>query len=54
MTGHLLAAAGSNEIVYTLLMMQRQFVAPSINLSTSGSSTPVKAKAAAPASPGPK
>ncbi len=32
MTGHELAAAGSNEIVYTLLMMERGVVAPTINL----------------------
>jgi 3-oxoacyl-[acyl-carrier-protein] synthase-1 len=32
MTGHEIAAAGSNEIVYTLLMMTDRFVAPSINI----------------------
>jgi 3-oxoacyl-[acyl-carrier-protein] synthase I len=32
MTGHELGTAGSNEIVYTLLMMQHEFVAPNINL----------------------
>jgi 3-oxoacyl-[acyl-carrier-protein] synthase-1 len=32
MTGHEAGAAGSNELVYTLLMMERNFVAPSINL----------------------
>jgi 3-oxoacyl-(acyl-carrier-protein) synthase len=32
MTGHEQAAAGSNEAVYTLLMMRDGFVAPNINL----------------------
>ena len=32
MTGHEIGAAGSNELVYTLLMMTRGFVAPSINI----------------------
>lgn len=32
MTGHEQGAAGSNEVIYTLLMMQDQFVAPNINL----------------------
>jgi 3-oxoacyl-[acyl-carrier-protein] synthase-1 len=32
MTGHEQGAAGSNEIVYTLLMMEHRFVAPNINL----------------------
>jgi 3-oxoacyl-[acyl-carrier-protein] synthase-1 len=32
MTGHELGAAGSNELIYTLLMMNHNFVAPSINL----------------------
>ncbi|MBI4270914.1 MAG: beta-ketoacyl-[acyl-carrier-protein] synthase family protein [Candidatus Rokubacteria bacterium] len=32
MTGHEQAAAGSNEVIYTLLMMRDQFVAPNINL----------------------
>ncbi len=32
MTGHEAGAAGSNELVYTLLMMAEGFVAPSINL----------------------
>jgi 3-oxoacyl-[acyl-carrier-protein] synthase-1 len=32
MTGHELGAAGSNELVYTLLMMKHNFVAPNINL----------------------
>ena len=32
MTGHESGAAGSNELVYTLLMMEHGFVAPSINI----------------------
>ncbi len=32
MTGHELATCGSSEVIYTLLMMRNQFVAPSINL----------------------
>lgn len=32
MTGHEQAAAGSNEIIYTLLMMQHDFIAPNINI----------------------
>jgi len=32
MTGHESGAAGSNELVYTLLMMERGFCAPSINI----------------------
>jgi 3-oxoacyl-[acyl-carrier-protein] synthase-1 len=32
MTGHEQAAAGSNEVIYTLLMLRDQFVAPNINL----------------------
>jgi 3-oxoacyl-[acyl-carrier-protein] synthase-1 len=32
MTGHEGAAAGSNEVVYTLLMMGADFIAPSLNL----------------------
>jgi 3-oxoacyl-[acyl-carrier-protein] synthase-1 len=32
MTGHELGAAGANELVYTLLMMERGFIAPSINV----------------------
>jgi 3-oxoacyl-[acyl-carrier-protein] synthase-1 len=32
MTGHELGAAGSNEIIYTLLMLEHQFIAPNINL----------------------
>jgi 3-oxoacyl-[acyl-carrier-protein] synthase-1 len=31
MTGHELGAAGSNEVIYSLLMMQDNFVAPNIN-----------------------
>ena len=32
MTGHEQGAAGSNEVVYTLLMMENDFIAPTINL----------------------
>jgi 3-oxoacyl-[acyl-carrier-protein] synthase I len=32
MTGHELAAAGSSEVIYTLLMMEHQFIAPNINV----------------------
>ncbi len=32
MTGHALGAAGVNEAVYSLLMMQHDFIAPSINI----------------------
>jgi 3-oxoacyl-[acyl-carrier-protein] synthase-1 len=32
MTGHELGAAGSNELIYTLLMMQHNFIAPTINI----------------------
>ena len=32
MTGHEIGAAGSNEAIYTLLMMHEGFVAPSINI----------------------
>jgi 3-oxoacyl-[acyl-carrier-protein] synthase I len=32
MTGHEQGAAGSNEIIYTLLMMRHRFIAPNINL----------------------
>ncbi len=32
MTGHELGAAGSNELIYTLLMMEDSFVAPNINI----------------------
>jgi 3-oxoacyl-[acyl-carrier-protein] synthase I len=34
MTGHALGAAGVNEAVYSLLMMQEGFIAPSINIET--------------------
>ena len=32
MTGHALGAAGSNEAIYTLLMMQNDFMAKSLNI----------------------
>jgi 3-oxoacyl-[acyl-carrier-protein] synthase-1 len=32
MTGHEVAAAGSNELIYTILMLQNHFVAPNINI----------------------
>jgi 3-oxoacyl-[acyl-carrier-protein] synthase-1 len=32
MTGHELGAAGSNELIYSLLMMEHNFVAPNINI----------------------
>ena len=32
MTGHEQGACGSTEVIYTLLMMRDQFVAPNINL----------------------
>ena len=32
MTGHALGAAGVNEAIYTLLMMEGDFIAPSINI----------------------
>jgi 3-oxoacyl-[acyl-carrier-protein] synthase I len=32
MTGHELGAAGSNELIYCLLMMQHDFIAPNINV----------------------
>lgn len=32
MTGHEQGAAGSNELIYTLLMMEHSFIAPTINL----------------------
>lgn len=32
MTGHEIGAAGSNELIYTLLMMKHGFVAPNINI----------------------
>jgi len=34
MTGHALGAAGVHEAIYTLLMMENNFVAPSINIGT--------------------
>jgi len=34
MTGHALGAAGVHEAIYSLLMMENKFVAPSINIST--------------------
>jgi 3-oxoacyl-[acyl-carrier-protein] synthase I len=34
MTGHELGAAGANELVYTLLMMEQDFIAPSINIDS--------------------
>jgi len=34
MTGHEVAAAGSNELIATVLMMQHGFIAPTINLHT--------------------
>lgn len=34
MTGHALGAAGVNEVIYSLLMMQNDFIAPSINVET--------------------
>lgn len=32
MTGHALGAAGSNEAIYSLLMMENDFIAPSVNI----------------------
>ena len=32
MTGHALGAAGVNEVIYSLLMLQNNFIAPSINI----------------------
>lgn len=32
MTGHEIGAAGSNELIYTLLMMNNDFIAPNINI----------------------
>jgi 3-oxoacyl-[acyl-carrier-protein] synthase-1 len=32
MTGHEIGAAGSNELIYTLLMMNNNFIAPNINI----------------------
>ena len=34
MTGHSLGAAGVHEAIYSLLMMENSFVAPSINIGT--------------------
>lgn len=34
MSGHALGAAGSNEAIYSLLMMENNFIAPSINIET--------------------
>lgn len=34
MTGHSLGAAGVQELIYSLIMMQNDFIAPSINIST--------------------
>jgi 3-oxoacyl-[acyl-carrier-protein] synthase-1 len=34
MTGHALGAAGVNELIYSLLMMEHGFIAPSINIET--------------------
>ena len=33
MTGHALGAAGVHEAIYSLLMMQHNFIAPSININ---------------------
>jgi 3-oxoacyl-[acyl-carrier-protein] synthase-1 len=33
MTGHALGAAGVNEAIYSLLMMENDFIAPSINIA---------------------
>ncbi len=32
MTGHEIGAAGSNELIYTMLMMKHRFIAPNINI----------------------
>ena len=40
LTGHSLGAAGVQEAIYTLLMMDRGFVAPSINVSTRDTEIP--------------
>jgi 3-oxoacyl-[acyl-carrier-protein] synthase-1 len=32
MTGHALGAAGVNEAIYSILMMENDFIAPSINI----------------------
>ena len=34
MTGHALGAAGVNEAIYSILMMENDFIAPSINIET--------------------
>ena len=34
MTGHSLGATGAQEAIYSILMMQNDFIAPSINIST--------------------
>ena len=34
MTGHALGAAGVNEAIYSILMMENSFIAPSINIET--------------------
>lgn len=34
MTGHSLSAVGAQEIIYSLLMLENQFIAPSINIET--------------------
>lgn len=34
MTGHALGAAGVNEAIYTILMMENDFIAPSVNVET--------------------
>ena len=34
LTGHALGAAGVNEAIYSLLMMENNFIAPSINIDT--------------------
>ena len=40
LTGHSLGAAGVQEAIYTLLMMDRGFIAPSINVSTRDAEIP--------------
>ena len=34
MTGHALGAAGVNEAIYSLIMLENNFIAPSINIET--------------------
>ena len=34
MTGHSLGAAGVSEAIYSILMMENDFIAPSINIET--------------------